>query len=268
MTVLTWAHFTSFDNMSRIVCNPKVDTLARLLAWLANPVVNNGNQLEAVLQNPKIQGAADVDYLLFHVTPATPGNPGVILPRYSLGDISSWITRPWADRGAAVVQKTAVNGKMLVSQIPGTGTTAGQRYSKDDNSVAWAGHICHLAMSFNSIGMPPNPVATFTGFHVSWRLPGAKDKPNDPRQFFSVNNGRVAVTDAKGAYPIGANPVATAALRAAMLAEATAIMRSLPRQIKLLDVIPITTRRPPPSRLAIAAHSTDNRSENPFRASD
>jgi hypothetical protein len=226
MTVLTWAHFTSFDNMSRIVCNPKVDTLARLLAWLANPVVNNGNQLEAVLQNPKIQGAADVDYLLFHVTPATPGNPGVILPRYSLGDISSWITRPWADRGAAAVQKTAVNGKMLVSQIPGTGTTAGQRYSKDDDSVAWAGHICHLAMSFNSIGMPPNPVATFTGFHVSWRLPGAKDKPSDPRQFFSVNNGRVAVTDAKGGYPTGANPVATAALRAAMLAEATAMMRS------------------------------------------
>ena len=215
MVVLNWAHYAGYANMLAIVGHAKIDTMARLVAWLNNAAVDDGNRLLAVLQNPKIENAADIDYLLIHM----------LNPRYSLTQLAQWLGRPWATRGAGVV-KTFVNGRVPLNQVPGAGGTAGQRYTPDQNSGAWGGHVYHLSMSF-TVGGPHNTIATFTGFHVTWRAAGAIPHGADPRQFFTVNGGLVAVGAAAGAYPGGPGAAITAA---AMLAEATALMESyLPR---------------------------------------
>jgi hypothetical protein len=209
MVILQWAHFADHQNMVRIVGHAKVDTMARLLSWLNNPNVDDGNRLYAVLQNGKVEGAADVDYLL-----------GTLLaPRYTLTQLASWLGQPWATRGAGA-NKTFVNGRVPLANVTGSGNTAGQRYSPDYNSGAWLGHIYHLSMSFSIQGH----FAVYTGFHVSWRLPGQPDRTTDPRLFFTINAGRVAVGNQAGAFP------GPALVNNAMDVEAEQLMRLyLPR---------------------------------------
>lgn len=206
MTVLNWPGFADFENMRRIVAHPKIDTVQRLLDYFAAPKitpavpVTYGNTLFAVLQSPKIETGRDVTFLLV---------------RYSLPQIAQWLGQPWASRADG--NKVPVNGRVPVNRIPGTGGTAGQRYTPDVNSGAWPGRVRHLAMSFVLEGPANAREARFTGLHVSWRTAGAPDRPSDPRQWFTVANGRVTVGNTSG------NPAVTAA----MSAEAVTLMRSM-----------------------------------------
>jgi len=201
MTILQWAHYTDFQNLLAIVGHVKIDTVARLLGWLANPLVDDGNRLITILRNAKIAAASDIDYLLAR--------------NYTLHQIGSWLGQPWATRAGLV--KTDVNGVIPLNSVPGTGGTAGQRYSPDAGS-AWPGHIYHLSMSFVIQGPPANRRARYTGFHVSWRLAGQPDRPADPRMWFNVVGGQVTPNGFAGAFPAMHVP--------AMTAEGNAVLNS------------------------------------------
>ena len=211
--ILQWAHYTDFPQMLSIVGHPKILQLAHLITWLTTPRVNSGTHLLQILQSPKIQNSTDINVLLA-------GAGGVT--QYDLVQILRWLGHPWATRSA--VNKVNIDGRVPLAHIPGTGTTAGQRYSPDQPSGAYHGagilnRVCHLSMSFALEGPPHARVARYTGFHVSWRVNGAPDHPADPRQWFTVKAGRVALAHTSGAFPVGA-PGPN------MVAEATTLMRN------------------------------------------
>ena len=203
-TVLTWGGWAGWADLHAVVTHAKMGTVTRLVAWLTNVRVNAalaptfGGFLLNVLNSPKIEDAPQVSYLIQY---------------YNLSQILSWLGQPWATRSGQ--HKVPVNGRLPMGSIPGTGGTAGQRYTVDQASHAWPGHVYHLSMSFGSEGTVQHPVARYTGFHVSWRIAGDPDRPGDPRQWYAVAGGQVTVGNATG----GAS--------APMSAEALRLMRSM-----------------------------------------
>ena len=203
-TVLNWAGYADFEELKKIVEHAKVDSVARLVGWLTDPkltvgVANTfGNQLLNVLRSPKVEDGAQLDYLLGF---------------YKLGQILSWLGQPWATRDG--LHKVPVNGRIPLGRVPGTGQTAGQRYTADQWSHASVPNVYHLSMSFYIEGPANARMARYNGMHVSWRPDQAKDKPSDPRQWFTVNNGLVTVGNA------------SAAVTGAMSNEAIALMRTM-----------------------------------------
>jgi len=203
-TVASWGNYTSLLNMEQIVTHAKVDTAARLVAWYGLVGGGTGAQLYAVLQNPKIQTAAELS---------------TRLARYNLTQMAQWLGNAWVGQGAAGL--TAINGRVPLASIIGTGTTAGQRYTADQASGASAGKVYHLSMSYG-IDNPGTAAAAarYTGLHVSFRNNGAPDLPSDPRAWYTVNAGQVAFNNTSGAFPV--------ADRVGMLAEAdTLVNRTL-----------------------------------------
>jgi hypothetical protein len=203
-TVASWGNYTNLPNMKQIVTHAKVDTAARLVAWYGLVPGGTGAQLYAVLQNPKIQTAAELS---------------TRLALYDLTQMAQWLGKAWVGQGAAGL--TAINGRVPLASIIGTGTTAGQRYTADQASGASAGKVYHLSMSY-TIDNPGRAAAAarYTGLHVSFRNNGAPDPSIGARVWYTVNAGQVAFNNTSGAFP--------AADRDGMLAEAdTLVNRTL-----------------------------------------